>query len=353
MAKKETEKEEKKASKVEEKSKKKAPKTEEKAEKKTTKDPKKSGKKSSKDSKSEAPKKKKKKKEAVELPDNALPQNFVAVGERVEEDKNIYISQSVYKKIHKFTKNKLSDEAGGILVGHVIEELGKTNILITGFIEAKHAEGTPTTLKFTHETWEYVHAEVEKKHPGKKILGWIHTHPDFGIFLSDYDKFIHENFFSDENQIAYVVDPIQKIEGLYFWINGKLTKCTGFYIYDTTGESIELAKNEEPEEDEEPKGKLFSFKNVLIAVLTAAVILLTFSHASVSKEIKALKTAQETLVASANNALASMSGAIEQLTTYVAELEAKINEAHPEPTETVDPSAPTDATGEPTGTTTQ
>ena len=58
-------------------------------------------------------------------------------------------------------------------------------------------------------------------------------------------------------------------------------------------------------------------------------------------------------MASANNALASMSGAIEQLTTYVAELEAKVNQEHPEPTETVDPSAPTDATGEPTGTTTQ
>ena len=60
-------------------------------------------------------------------------------------------------------------------------------------------------------------------------MGWIHTHPNFGIFLSEYDRFVHENFFSEEYQVAYVVDPIQSIEGFYFWINSKLEKCKGFY----------------------------------------------------------------------------------------------------------------------------
>ena len=169
----------------------------------------------------------------ADLPDNMLPQNIIAVGDHVEENKNIYISQSVYKEIHKFTKNKTTNESGGMLVGSVIDEFGKTNIVISGFVEAKFCEATPTTLKFTHETWEYVHKEIERKHNGKKIVGWIHTHPDFGIFLSEYDKFIQQNFFSEDHQIAYVVDPIQHIEGFYFWINGNIEKCKGFYIYDT------------------------------------------------------------------------------------------------------------------------
>jgi len=179
--------------------------------------------------------KKVKKVKKTEVPENQLPQNILAVGERVEENKHIYISQAVYKEIHKFTQNKTTDESGGMLVGTTIEEFGKTNIVISGFVEAKYCEATPTTLKFTHETWEYVHKEIEKKHKGKKIVGWIHTHPDFGIFLSEYDRFIHQNFFSDDNQVAYVVDPIQNIEGFYFWINGNLEKCKGFYIYERTG----------------------------------------------------------------------------------------------------------------------
>ena len=134
-------------------------------------------------------KKQNKKAPVNELPENMLPQNILPMGERVEENKNIYISQAVYKEIHKFTKNKTTNESGGMLVGTVIEEFGKTNIVISGFVEAKFCEATPTTLKFTHETWEFVHKEIEKKHKGKKIVGWIHTHPDFGIFLSEYDKF--------------------------------------------------------------------------------------------------------------------------------------------------------------------
>ncbi len=194
-------------------------------------------------------KKKSTKKQEVKTEEefNRLPQNIVSVGERVEEDKNIYILQSVYKEIQKFTSNKTVNEAGGMLIGTVIEEFGKTNIIISGFVEAKHCEATPTTLKFTHQTWESCHKEIDKKFPGKKIVGWIHTHPNYGIFLSEYDKFIQKNFFSEEYEVAYVIDPIQDIEGFYFWISGKIERCKGFYIYDKTGNKIDVVKNESQE----------------------------------------------------------------------------------------------------------
>ena len=65
----------------------------------------------------------------------------------------------------------------------------------------------------------FINYLIEKKYENAQIVGWIHTHPDFGIFLSEYDTFIQENFFKEDYQIAYVVDPIQNIEGFYFWIN--------------------------------------------------------------------------------------------------------------------------------------
>ena len=246
-----------------------------------------------------------KKAPVVELPDNVLPQNILPVGGRVEENKNIYISQAVYKEIHKFTKNKTTNESGGMLVGSIIEEFGKTNIIISGFVEAKYSEGTPTTLKFTHETWDYVHKEIEKKHNGKKIVGWIHTHPDFGIFLSEYDKFIHQNFFNEDHQVAYVVDPIQNIEGFYFWINGNIEKCRGFYIYDKTGTEITIdTDKDEATEKEEPS--LFSWKNILIAALSVAVVFLIFSNISTGNTLKRLEKQQQTLADSANQSLAYM-----------------------------------------------
>ena len=109
----------------------------------------------------------------TEIQENSLPQNILLMGEHVEEDKNIYILQSVYNTIHKFTQNKTTNESGGMLIGSVIEEFGKTNIVISGFVEAKYCEATPTTLTFTHRTWEYCHKEIDRKYSGKKIVGWI------------------------------------------------------------------------------------------------------------------------------------------------------------------------------------
>lgn len=260
-----------------------------------------------------------------ELTENMLPQNILPIGDRVEENKNIYILQSVYKEIHKFTQNKTTNESGGMLIGTILEEFGKTNIIISGFIEAKYCEATPTTLKFTHETWEYVHKEIEKKHPGKKIVGWIHTHPDFGIFLSEYDKFIHQNFFNEDYQVAYVVDPIQKIEGFYFWINEKIEKCKGFYIYDKTGAKITF--DADKEEAAVTKSSIFSIRNVLIAVLAVAVILLTFSNISTNQKLSKLEEQQKTLTESANQSLSYMQQLIWSQADEIQKLKNALTEA--------------------------
>ena len=261
-----------------------------------------------------------------ELTENMLPQNILPIGDRVEENKNIYILQSVYKEIHKFTQNKTTNESGGMLVGTVLEEFGKTNIIVSGFVEAKYCEATPTTLKFTHETWEYVHKEIEKKHPGKKIVGWIHTHPDFGIFLSEYDKFIHQNFFNEDYQVAYVVDPIQKIEGFYFWINEKIEKCKGFYIYDKTGAKITVGADKE-EAAAAKESSIFSIRNVLIAVLTVAVILLAFSNISTNQKLSKLEEQQKTLGESANQSLSYMQQLIWSQADEIQKLKNALTEA--------------------------
>lgn len=270
-------------------------------------------------------KKKNSKKGANSTPiiENALPQNILPIGERVEEDKNIYISQPVYKEIHKFTQNKTTNESGGMLIGNVIEEFGKINIIVNGFVEAKYCEATPTTLKFTHETWEYVHKEMDKKFSGQKIVGWIHTHPDFGIFLSEYDKFIQENFFKEDYQIAYVVDPIQDIEGFYFWINGKIERCKGFYKFDKMGAKIE-SDIESKDEDIEQNNSWLNLKNIIIAVLVVCVVFLTFSNISQNKEISNLQKQQNTIINSTEQYLNSMQMQISSLLSRIADLEDQL-----------------------------
>lgn len=250
--------------------------------------------------------KRNRKSDVAEQFSNALPQNIISVGERVEEDKNIYVSQKAYKEIHRFTQDKTTNESGGMLIGTIIEEFGKQNIVINGFIEAKYSEGTPTTLKFTHETWEYVHKEIAKKYPDQKIVGWIHTHPNFGIFLSEYDKFIQNNFFKEENQIAYVIDPIQNIEGFYFWVNEKIERCKGFYIFDKTGVKITVASDNDEGMDNGKNKTKSGYLNILLGVLSAAIVVLLIMNFTLNNRLNAIEKQQKTLADSANNSLAYM-----------------------------------------------
>ena len=258
---------------------------------------------------------------------SSLPQNILKIGGHVEEDKNIYISQAAYKAIHNFTKDKLENESGGMLMGYTLEGAGKTNIIIDGFIEGKHSEATPTTLKFTHETWEYVHSEADKKYPEYKIIGWIHTHPSFGIFLSEYDKFIQQNFFNGENQVAYVVDPIQKTEGFYFWINEKIEKCNGFYIYDKTGTPI-VIENEQPEEEKNtssahivPQKK--SWKDYLLVATSLLMVIMLFITLSLSGKLSDLENDTNKIISEQKSAETYIS----TLLSEISSLKQKLNAA--------------------------
>lgn len=270
------------------------------------------------------------KKVVEECSDNVLPQNIVAFGEHVQEDKTIYIAQSTYKEIHRFTKDKTTNESGGVLLGNVVEEFGKTHIVIRAFIEAKYSEGTPTTLKFTHETWEYIHNEAEKKYPNYKILGWIHTHPDFGIFLSEYDKFIQENFFKDANQIAYVVDPIQNIEGFYFWINEKIERCKGFYVFDKTGTKITVNPDDDTKVDADSPKSVPLGVSIVIGIMGVIIVALLLLCMSLNVKINTLSTQMQTLVDSANTSLYSMTMQMNSLYSEVDELRNRITELEKE-----------------------
>lgn len=112
-------------------------------------------------------------------------------------------------------------EVGGVLVGRMPRNGGLP--LVTGAIEALAADEQRATLTFTQDAWSHVHATLDHDFPeGEQIVGWYHSHPGFGIFLSGHDLFIHKNFFGDASQIALVVDPHARTEGVFIWRDGEI-----------------------------------------------------------------------------------------------------------------------------------
>ena len=53
---------------------------------------------------------------------------------------------------------------------------------------------------------------------GKALIGWYHTHPDFGVFLSETDlSKTHRILFAEPFQVALVYDPVRGRAGYFFW----------------------------------------------------------------------------------------------------------------------------------------
>lgn len=121
-------------------------------------------------------------------------------------------------------------EVGGVLVG-ATGSPGRLPIVL-GAIEAIAADERRATLTFTQEAWAHVHRVMDEQFRHDKIVGWYHSHPSFGIFLSEHDLFIHRNFFSNPSQFALVIDPISGQEGIFLWEDGKITS-TPTWLRDT------------------------------------------------------------------------------------------------------------------------
>lgn len=134
------------------------------------------------------------------------------------------LHDGVMADIERHAFSDTAREVGGILVGS-IEGRSAT---VAGVIPALSAVSGSANVTFTHEVWEDVHATIAADFAGQRIVGWYHTHPGFGIFLSDYDRFIHTNFFSDPAMRALVVDPLAGEAGWFEWVDGALTTTDTF-----------------------------------------------------------------------------------------------------------------------------
>lgn len=171
---------------------------------------------------------------------------FAAIAYEVPgaEDLPIFLDRKPADAIERHALRDTDVELGGILLGFecVDDQTGMPFVWVTQALEAKHYENTQASFTYTHDSWEEITRERDQKFPDLDIVGWYHTHPDFGVFLSSHDLFIHHHFFSQPLQVAYVVDPIRQTRGFFQWRDGQMAQVGGFYISGDRRERQALAR---------------------------------------------------------------------------------------------------------------
>jgi proteasome lid subunit RPN8/RPN11 len=159
-------------------------------------------------------------------------------------DLPIFLDRRAADAIERHALSDTTVELGGILLGKecLDQATSQPFVWITQSLEAKHYANTQASFTYTHDSWEEITRQRDRQYPEYDIVGWYHTHPGFGIFLSHHDLFIHQNFFAQALQVAYVVDPINQTRGFFQWRDGGLAQVAGFHLTAERTDRVALAR---------------------------------------------------------------------------------------------------------------
>jgi len=95
---------------------------------------------------------------------------------------------------------------------------------------APAAPAAAPAFTFSSAVLEDLAREVAAAYPGQRIVGWYHSHPRSGIFLSAHDLYVQSAFFAQSWQIGYVYDPVQAQRGFFGWSGREVVRVPQWEI---------------------------------------------------------------------------------------------------------------------------
>lgn len=164
---------------------------------------------------------------------------------RVSTQPVVVMEAEVARKIRQHARTSMKAEVCGVLIGSAEHERMTVEACIAGINAAQGG----AHVTFTQDTWEHIYKIKDKEYPDHKIVGWYHSHPGFGVFLSEHDLFIQQNFFSNAQQVAWVYDPHTDEEGCFGWVSGNIEKLSTIRVGYT--QSVEIKGNDATADQEE------------------------------------------------------------------------------------------------------
>ena len=144
---------------------------------------------------------------------------------RVSTQPVVVMEAGVARKIRQHSRASMKSEVYGVLIGNIDHERMTVEACIADVSTVRGAR-----ITFTQDTWEQIHKIKERDFPGHRIVGWYRSHRGRGVFLSEHDLFIQQNFFCHPYQVAWVYDPQTDEEGCFGWVGGDIEKLSAIRI---------------------------------------------------------------------------------------------------------------------------
>ncbi|HHW67502.1 MAG: hypothetical protein PWP07_153 [Epulopiscium sp.] len=175
--------------------------------------------------------------EEIEETKRSFLDNAKLVGE-VPTGIHIYLEDYVYTYLYQYSKLNRGEEKGAALVGYYTEEFGEKMAIINGAIQFKSSLAEDKVL-LTDEVLNEVKAKLNKYFPDRELMGWMHTQPGYGIFLTTQDIRLQKQFFGKPYQTLMIIDPIENMEAFFLWDKEEVRSAEGYYIYYDKNEQMQ------------------------------------------------------------------------------------------------------------------
>ncbi len=134
--------------------------------------------------------------------------------------KRVYIKADALENLVTHLESNLRIEQSGILFGNAYEDpMYGIYVEITAAVPAPATIGTGAHLDFTPESWLGIMDYAKHQHPQENIVGWYHSHPGIGVFMSGTDMNTQRAFFYHPWCLSIVYDPVIRKIGYFLGAN--------------------------------------------------------------------------------------------------------------------------------------
>jgi proteasome lid subunit RPN8/RPN11 len=124
----------------------------------------------------------------------------------------VFLEQTCVANMRQHAERDICREQAGILCGQAYISDGQHYVVVES-APAVDTLGDADHFRFHLNSWPGMWNHLDR---GCNIIGWYHTHPAMGIFLSASDLRTQQLYFSSPWQIAVVIDPVGQRIGVFY-----------------------------------------------------------------------------------------------------------------------------------------
>lgn len=162
------------------------------------------------------------------------PQHYKAWLKPSQAQVQVVCHQTVLDRIQQHATSYPAQEIGGILVGQYSRYQDSGYVEISTYLPAPpegRGQNSASHFTFTETIWAEMLRDKDRNPALEQmeIVGWFHSHPNWGTQPSSLDIDIQMEHFRYEWQVALIYDPYRHEGDFYLWDNGSLVRAPGFY----------------------------------------------------------------------------------------------------------------------------